>query len=243
MAGGQTCPPALTLPGVPERVAYGSRCFPALRGTQPLPLAPVALGARNYPSSPAMPLESRSQADSTLVQRLCGRDPDAMMAIYDKFGKLIFSVILGAVRDPAAAEDLTQETFLRVWNRISTFSEDKGNLEGWLITIARNRAFDYLRAVRNAPEMPAVALNDIERLAWHGPADDPANRLADRKVVLEALEKLNTEQRKVIEMTHFAGMTQTEIAARLNKPLGTVKGLVRSGLKVLRAAVAGVGLL
>lgn len=202
-----------------------------------------------HTSSGTRPLSSMSlgtrspSADSELIQSLRSRDPDAMMALYDRFGKLIYSIILRTVRDSALAEDLTQETFLRVWNRIGTFSEEKGNLEGWLVTVARNRTFDYLRAVRNTPEATSIASSELERAAWSAPPENPTNRIVDRKVVTEALNKLNPDQREVIELTHFEGMTQIEIAEQIRKPLGTVKGLVRSGLKVLRAAVAGVGLL
>lgn len=167
-----------------------------------------------------------------------------MMELYDSYARLLYSIVLRAVNNAAVTEDITQEVFLRVWNRIQTFDEDKGNFEGWLVTVARNRAFDYLRSVRNAPDSSSVSLNDLEQssLFAAGRENSPDRGLAKR-AVREALEELSDDQRQVIELTHFEGMTQTEIAGQLKKPLGTVKGLVRSALKRLRATLAATGAL
>ena len=85
------------------------------------------------------------------MKRLKQRDAQAMGTLYDKYGALVYTVIFRAVNNQATAEDLVQETFLRIWNRIHTFDGERGRLEGWLITVARNRAFDFLRSIRNAP--------------------------------------------------------------------------------------------
>lgn len=164
-----------------------------------------------------------------------------MLDLYDLYGRLLYSIILRAVNDSATAEDITQETFLRVWNRIGSFDEEKGNLEGWLVTVARNRAFDYLRSVRGTPEISSISFTDLERSALFSSDEDQSGRLAAAEAIRNALNGLNREQREVIELTHFEGMTQTEIAGRLNKPLGTVKGLVRSALKSLRSAMLPAG--
>jgi RNA polymerase sigma-70 factor (ECF subfamily) len=179
-----------------------------------------------------------------LIQRLKRRDSDAMMELYDSYSRLLYSIVLRAVNNAAIAEDITQEVFLRVWNRVRTFDENKGNLEGWLVTVARNRAFDYLRSVRNAPDTSSISLTDLERspLFAAGRDSSPDRQLAAR-AVREALRDLTDDQRQVMELTHFEGLTQTEIAGQLKKPLGTVKGLVRSALKSLRAALVTKGAL
>ncbi len=175
-----------------------------------------------------------------IVRRLKSRDQQAMFALYDMYGGLVHSVILRAVANRATAEDITQEVFLRVWTRIHTFNEEKGNLEAWIVTIARNRAFDYLRSLRADLGCAfRVGLNDLEQAGFYSIQEDPAERLTRKRAVKEGLERLNRDQREVIELTHFEGMSQTEIARKLSKPLGTVKGLVRSALKVLRAAATG----
>lgn len=176
------------------------------------------------------------EEDREFVRRLKLRDGAAMVGLYDRYGALMYSVILRAVRDSGTAEDLVQETLLRVWNRVQTFDEQRGSLPGWLVTVARNRAFDYLRSTR--PNVQSYGdLNEAERMSLCGSSSASEDRALERRAVAQAMESLNPSQREVIELTHFEGLSQTEIAERLNKPLGTVKGLVRSALKVLRAAV------
>lgn len=172
--------------------------------------------------------------DRELIERLQGRDSQAMVDLYDRYGKLVYSIILRAVRSSATAEDITQETFLRVWNRIHTFSSDRGNLQGWLITVARNRAFDYLRSQQSSQMLATSNLDDLERGGHFYSELDQSDRIAKQNAVTTALNLLPEEQRAVLELTHYEGMTQTEIAAKLGKPLGTIKGLVRGALKKLR---------
>lgn len=185
-----------------------------------------------------MPLALSPEYQRHLVQRLKRRDADAMMDLYDSFSRLLYSIVLRAVRDAAIAEDITQEVFLRVWNRVGTFDEEKGNLEAWLVTVARNRAFDYVRSVRNAPDTSLISLTELERSSFFAAdkSSSPERQLSER-AVRAALQELTDDQRAVIELTHFEGLTQTEIAGQLRKPLGTVKGLVRSALKCLRASL------
>ena len=179
--------------------------------------------------------------DRDLAERLKQRDAGAMAELYDKYGGLLYSVILRAVTNPATAEDLVQETFLRIWNRIHTFDTDKGRLEGWIVTIARNRAIDYLRSLRSQPGESFTTLEDLEHSGLFVTRETEADRLTRRKAVGVALDRLNEEQRAVLELTHFQGLTQTEIAERMHKPLGTVKSLVRSALKLLRTSVVEAG--
>lgn len=164
-----------------------------------------------------------------------------MAELYDKYGGLLYSVILRAVANQATAEDLLQEAFLRIWNRIQTFDTERGRLEGWIVTVARNRAIDYLRSLRSQPGEAATTLEDLEHTGLFATHETEAERLTRRTTVGAALDRLNEEQREVLELTHFQGMTQTEIAERLHKPLGTVKSLVRSALKVLRASAVESG--
>jgi RNA polymerase sigma-70 factor (ECF subfamily) len=179
--------------------------------------------------------------DQEIAQRLKQRDAGAMSELYDKYGGLLYSVILRSVANAATAEDLVQETFLRIWNRIHTFDVERGRLEGWIVTIARNRAIDYLRSLRSQPSESSATLEDLEHSGLFVTRETEADRLTRRKAVGAALDRLNEEQREVLELTHFQGLTQTEIAQRLHKPLGTVKSLVRSALKLLRASAVEAG--
>jgi RNA polymerase sigma-70 factor (ECF subfamily) len=177
--------------------------------------------------------------DHLLVARLKQRDSAAMALLYDRFGGLLYSVVYRAVRDQATAEDLVQETFFRIWNRIHTFDAEKGRLDVWLVTIARNRAFDHLRSLRSGAG-DLTSFDELERAGYFATVAGPrTDHVAQQREVQQALTVLNESQREVIEMTHFEGMTQAEIADKLKKPLGTVKGLVRSALRVLREAAEG----
>jgi RNA polymerase sigma-70 factor (ECF subfamily) len=178
-----------------------------------------------------------AQDDRELIERLQRRDAQAMVDLYDRYGKLIYSIILRTVRSSATAEDITQETFLRVWNRIHTFTNDRGNLQGWLVTVARNRAFDYLRSQQSSRALATANLDELERAGYFYSELDQSDRIAKQNAVTQALNLLPEEQREVIELTHYEGMTQTEIAQKLGKPLGTVKGLVRGALKKLRSSM------
>jgi len=186
-----------------------------------------------------MPVVSMSSAEAErdLVVRLKAKDPHAVGELYDRYGKLLYSIVLRAVRNEATAEDLTQEAFVRIWARIQTFDESKGTLQAWLVTVARNRALDYLRTARRARQ--SVNIDEVTEDRFSYDREGASDKLAQERTVKKALEGLNPDQRKVIELTHFEGLTQTEIAEKLSKPLGTVKSLVRSALKVLRTSAAG----
>ena len=182
-----------------------------------------------------MPRHDQSKKDHDLVTRLKNRDPQAAGVLFDRYGKLLYSVILRAVGTPATAEDLVHETFLRAWNRIHTFDEAHGNLEAWLVTVARNRAFDYRRSL-NTGEVFVFSTDDLDHPGWFTSTGAAAGRQARQIAAREALDALNREQREVIELTHLQGMTQTEIAEKQRQPLDTIKALVRSALRNLRAA-------
>lgn len=176
----------------------------------------------------------RFQDDSSLIERLRRRDPDAMGELYDRYGKVAFSVIFRIVRNASTAEDLLQETFLRVWNRVHAFDQEKGSLGPWVLTVARNRAIDYLRSVDGRMAKNAF---DIERTETPGLFSDLETEIlssARIKQIRSAFDKLNPNQRMVIELAYFEGLSQSEMADRLKQPLGTIKTWIRSALKTLR---------
>jgi len=172
--------------------------------------------------------------DADLVRRLKVRDPKAMSDLYDRYGRLAYSLICRVVRNPSAAEDLLQETFMRVWNRVGSFDAERGALGPWVLAVARNRAIDYLRSVDGRMQAGAVDLDRIEHPAQFSGID--ASTLAIDRVrrLKSAFEKLTPNQRLVIELAYYEGMSQTEMAERLKQPLGTVKTWTRSALKILR---------
>jgi RNA polymerase sigma-70 factor, ECF subfamily len=193
--------------------------------------------ARLIPISLALALLQvalRFRDDADLARRLRERDAGAMRELYDQYGRLIYSLIQRMVRNSAAAEDLVQETFLRIWNRMPAFDQERGALGPWVLTVARNRAIDYLRS--SDGRMSAGAL-DLDRLEHPGQFCDIDNRalsLDRARMLKEAFEKLTPNQKTVIELAYYEGLSQTEMADRMQQPLGTIKTWVRSALKVLR---------
>lgn len=176
----------------------------------------------------------RFQGDAELAARLKARDPHAMADLYDRYGRLAYSLIHRIVRDAAAAEDLVQETFLRVWNRAQSFDQERGALGPWILTVARNRAIDYLRSIDGRMSAGSVELDRLERPVLFSAFEDSALSIDRTQRLRSAFEKLSPNQRMVIELAYFEGLSQTEMAERVKQPLGTVKTWVRSALKVLR---------
>jgi RNA polymerase sigma-70 factor (ECF subfamily) len=185
---------------------------------------------------PLFSMSLAAHSESALIERLKRRESQAMADLYDRYKRLVYSIIYQAVREQGVAEDLTQETFWRIWNRIQTFDSEKGKLEPWIATIARNRAVDHLRSVRNSQQF---SFETIETNALFFSTQSHASQIERENRVLKALTSLSPAQREVIEMAHYQGLTQTEIAEALQRPLGTVKGMLRGALKVLRGAMEG----
>ena len=176
----------------------------------------------------------RFKDDSDLARRLKNRDPHAMSDLYDRYGRLAYSLIFRVVRDTGVAEDLVQETFLRVWNRVQSFDQERGALGPWILTVARNRAIDYLRSADGRMSAGALELDRTETPAAFSNLEDSALTLDRARRLQAAFEKLNANQRTVIELAYYEGLSQTEMAERMHQPLGTVKTWVRTALKALR---------
>ena len=174
-----------------------------------------------------------SGGDPDLVRRLRQRDPRALGELYDRYGRLAFSLILRIVRDAGVAEDLVQETFLRVWNRAGGFDAEKGAIGPWLLAVARNRAIDYLRSA-SGRERNALELEEAEHPSFYRDMESEILQSDRARRVKAALKKLSPQQREVIELAYFEGLSQTEMAERMGQPLGTVKTWVRTALKNLR---------
>jgi RNA polymerase sigma-70 factor (ECF subfamily) len=179
-------------------------------------------------------LQMSGQHDEELARRLQRRDPDAMADLYDRFGKLAYSVVVAIVRDTGVAEDLVQETFLRVWNRVHAFEAARGALGPWLLAIARNRAIDHLRSSTARMDRNAYELDLREHPSLFVDMEREVLNTDHARLIRKAIAKLSASQQKVIELAYYEGLSQTEIAARMGEPLGTVKTWVRSALKHLR---------
>lgn len=181
--------------------------------------------------------------DAVCMARLAGGDATAIGALYDRHARPVYSLALRILREEADAEDLVQEVFAEIWRRASAYEPARGTVAAWLLTIARSRALDRLRARRSRPDIGAGSDEGVtSELA--GQEAGPVDRLVadeDARRVRIALDTLPLLQRLAIELAYFEGLTHREIAERLEQPLGTVKTRIRVGLARLRDALVGEG--
>jgi RNA polymerase sigma-70 factor (ECF subfamily) len=145
----------------------------------------------------------------------------------------VYSLILRVVRDAAISEDLVQETFLRVWNRVQGFDAVRGALAPWLLAVARNRAIDYLRSA-SGRERNAFEFEETDHPSLYSDMEPGILNADKTRRVRAAMEKLAPNLRTVVELAYFEGLSQSEMAERIGQPLGTVKTWVRAALKSLR---------
>jgi RNA polymerase sigma-70 factor, ECF subfamily len=176
-------------------------------------------------------------AGEDLIRRMAAGDRDAFSRFYDRYSPLVFPLILKIVRHRSDAADVLQDVFWETWQGAASYDPARGTPEAWMITRARTRAIDRIRAVRRRGETFVPPIDEGLAPAAPEPGGDAAERAEDRGVIRTALEMLPQAQREVIELAYYAGLTQTEIATRLQQPLGTVKTRIRLALERLREAV------
>lgn len=175
--------------------------------------------------------------DEVLMEGVRRGDGRAIAALYDRYNRLVYSLGYRMLGDREAAEELVQEVFLRAWRQAQTYQPSLGRLSTWLLGIARNLAVDELRRRGSRPQRTD---GDVEEQLEHiasTSTDEPAEQLAistRREEVLRALDELPPPQREVMELAYYGGLTQSEIAERLNQPLGTVKTRMRLATQKLR---------
>jgi RNA polymerase sigma-70 factor, ECF subfamily len=171
-------------------------------------------------------------ADEELVRRVLRREEPALSAIYDRYGRLVYTIALRITGDREAAEEVMQDVFQAVWQGAGSF-QPGGSFAAWLTGIARHRAIDLTRSRRYRARARESAL---EAYIGGGPTvgDAPADALVLRAVVRAALSELPPAQRQTIELAYYGGLTHVEIAGQLGEPIGTVKSRMRLGLTRLR---------
>jgi RNA polymerase sigma-70 factor, ECF subfamily len=197
------------------------------------------------------------QPDALLVASLARGDTAALAELYDRHSDAIYRAAFRRLGDRSLAEEVLQDTYLALWNRAELYDPTAGSLIAWLSTIARNRAVDRLRALGRRPAaipLSAVvpvedsddrtmerALRSGELLGVGTPPRDPEDAAEDHELrdeVRDAIDGIPESERQVLQLAYYEELTQTEIAARLGWPLGTVKTRTRRALLRLRAALA-----
>lgn len=175
-----------------------------------------------------------SLEDYELLQRIERRDQTALTLLYERYGTQVFSLAYRILQNSHLAEEVAQDTFLKVWERSARWDPAKGRFPSWLLTITRHTAIDRLRferrqVISNSTSLEFIADPETERGIPHDPL------LQDGRLLRDLLTQLPDEQAQVIQLAFFQGLTHRDLADRLNLPLGTVKTRVRLGLQKLRA--------
>ncbi|MGH9944665.1 MAG: sigma-70 family RNA polymerase sigma factor [Pyrinomonadaceae bacterium] len=172
-------------------------------------------------------------ADADLLRAVARGDESALASIYNRYSSILLGLLLRILHSRPEAEDVLQEVFVQVWRRAADFDEARGRAFTWLVTLARSRAIDRLRAIdsRDRAVNNAAMLSPSEDVS---DASDDALRSERAEIVRRALAGIPEEQRRALMLAYYEGLTQSEIAARLNQPLGTVKTRMRSGMIKLR---------
>jgi len=173
--------------------------------------------------------------DAALIRRMCDADEAAFGELYDRWMRSLYSLVMQLLKDADDAEDVVEETFWQAWRKASAYEPSRGAVSTWLLTIGRRKALDRLRARRrHGNEQPG---DDQTLASIASPEPDPSQDAEGselRKHVAAAMMELPAEQREVLELGYFSGLSQTEIADRTGHPLGTVKTRMRLGMQKLR---------
>lgn len=172
--------------------------------------------------------------DSALVERIMAGDEGALSALYDRYSGMLYAMLLRILKDTGAAEEVLQDLFLQLWRGAARFDASRGSLGGWLLVIGRNRALSRLRGRQRHEVLQDPEEFSFEAVPSPENLEDDAARMQLMNRLRGAMAALPPEQREAVELAYFEGMTQTEIAARTQCPLGTVKSRVRAAMQTLK---------
>jgi RNA polymerase sigma factor (sigma-70 family) len=173
--------------------------------------------------------------DEAVLSLVASSDETALAELYDRFGGIAYRVALRILRDEALAQDAVQEAFLAIWRSADRFLAERAKASTWVLTLVHRRAVDLVRREARRRGEP---LDEVDEPL----VDDKTEHVFRRRVVQEALGQLPADQRQALELAYYGGYTQSELADRLQQPLGTVKSRMFSGLARLRELLEQAGL-
>jgi RNA polymerase sigma-70 factor, ECF subfamily len=179
-------------------------------------------------------LSTRDQDWASLIKRVADGDQSALTVLYDSTSRLVFGLVLRVVTDRSTAEEVLLDVYTQVWRQASTYDAKRGAPLAWLMTIARTRGIDRLRSGKHEHQNKESldAIGEITATTASPEADTVSSER--RQLVRTALDSLSVEQREVIELAYYSGLSHSEIALQLGQPLGTVKTRTRLGMMKLR---------
>ena len=181
----------------------------------------------------AVQREPAQMSDIELLHAVAQGDEAALARLYDAYRVILFGLLVRILNSREEAEDILQDVFIQVWRRAKDFDETRGRPFTWLVTLARSRAIDRLRMLGARQRLVTGAAQEQTEVVSDALSD--TLRTAQRETIQRALAKLPDEQRSALMLAYFDGLTQSEIASKLNTPLGTVKTRMRTGMQKLRA--------
>jgi RNA polymerase sigma-70 factor (ECF subfamily) len=178
-------------------------------------------------------------SDEALLSLVASSDEDALAELYDRFGGVAYGLALRVLRDEALAQDAVQEAFLNIWRTADRFLAERATARTWILTLVHRRAVDLVRRENLRRGEPLEAAPEP---AAPETLEEEATLGFQRRVVQEALRRLPPDQREALELGYYAGLTQSQVAERLDQPLGTIKSRTFTGLARLRELLAQAGL-
>lgn len=196
--------------------------------------------------------ELRSGSDNMLMSLIARGNRPAFEELYDRYVRGCFGLAMKIVREPTMAEEVVQDVFMKIWSQPGIFSPERGRFSGWLLTLVHNRSVDKLRRLKSGGAGSLIPLDGTVDgdVSLADMVPDTSQTPYDRawsseqgQIVREAIRALPVQQREAIVLAYFGGLTQKEIAERLQEPLGTIKTRTRSALHHLRRTLGGSGLL
>jgi len=206
------------------------------------------IGARMNPPRPPQPyshsnvvdIRSRGEKmvadDIELLRRMAEGNEQALGTFYDRWNSMVHAVVLRILRQRDDVEDVVEEAFWQAWRQSSRYEPSRGSVQTWLLTIARSRALDRVRALKRRREEPLIGDGGevVVEQAAEGDASTDAESAERRTIVLAALAELPAEQREALELGYYSGLSQSEIAERTGQPLGTIKTRMRLAMQKLK---------
>lgn len=172
-----------------------------------------------------------------LMKRIKAKDEEALGELYDLYSRLLYGMVISIVKKREEAEDVLQEVFIKIWEKASSFDEERGNVYSWLVTLTRNKAIDRIRSKDYKTQKKATQDVDAPEFTLEGEKFDPLETtiFSDRaELVKKALGEIPESQSEVLKIAYYRGLTQREISDQLDIPLGTVKTRMRQGMIKLK---------